>query len=61
MQVGIRVGFLLMSFSIYNLAIYGIAWVAQVLRIIEEEKFLSEDPEYRLLKERVRWRVLPGF
>ncbi len=56
-----QVGFLLMSFSIYNLAIYGIAWVAQVLRIIEEEKFLSEDPEYRLLKERVRWRVLPGF
>jgi protein-S-isoprenylcysteine O-methyltransferase Ste14 len=56
-----QVGFLLMSFSVYNLAIYAAAWTVQVLRIIEEERLLSLDPKYRALKERVRWRVLPGF
>ena len=56
-----QLGFLLSSFSWFNLAIYVVAWVFQVLRIIEEEKFLSEDPEYRAFMIRVPRRILPWF
>lgn len=56
-----QVGFLLSAFSWTNLAIYIAAWCAQVLRIVEEEKFLSQDPEYRAFMKRVPRRVLPGF
>jgi len=56
-----QIGFLLSSFSLTNLAIYSAAWFFQILRIIEEEKFLSQDPDYRAFMEQVPRRVLPGF
>ncbi len=56
-----QLGFLASAFSWTNLGIYLVAWTAQILRIFEEEKFLSLDPEYREFMQQVRWRVLPGF
>ena len=56
-----QLGFLASAFSWTNLGIYLVAWTAQILRIFEEEKFLSLDPEYREFMRQVRWRVLPGF
>jgi len=54
-------GFLLSSFSIQNLALYLIAWVFQLLRILEEERFLSLDPAYRAYQSTVRYRLFPGL
>jgi len=53
-------GFLLSSFSLINLGLYFIAWVFQALRIVEEERFLSHDPDYRAYRDTVRYRLLPG-
>jgi protein-S-isoprenylcysteine O-methyltransferase Ste14 len=55
-----QAGFLLANPSIANLAIYPLAWTAQLLRIREEEKFLLEDDTYRELAQRVRFRLIPG-
>ena len=55
-----QAGFLLANPSIANLAIYPLAWTAQLLRIREEEKFLLEDGAYRELAQRVRFRLIPG-
>ena len=38
-----------------------VAWLAMLLRIDEEEKFLSQDPAYRDYKADVRWRLIPGI
>jgi protein-S-isoprenylcysteine O-methyltransferase Ste14 len=55
-----HVGFLLVAPSFWNLAVYAVAWAFLVARIYAEEKVLGEDPAYRALKERVRFRLLPG-
>ena len=54
-------GFLLSGFSIANLALYLAAWTLQVLRIIEEERFLTRDPAYRNYRGKVRYRLIPGL
>lgn len=56
-----QLGFLLMFFSPWNLAVYAVTWTAQYLRTIEEEKFLRRDPLYRDYAERVRFRLVPGI
>lgn len=54
-------GFLLGSWSWSLFAIYCIAWPCQILRIVEEEKLLQRDPEYRMFASQVPRRLLPGF
>jgi protein-S-isoprenylcysteine O-methyltransferase Ste14 len=56
-----QLGFLLSSFSAQNLLLYSIAWVFQLLRIVEEERFLSVDPAYRAYQSKVRYRLFPGL
>jgi|SRR5918993_4980658 protein-S-isoprenylcysteine O-methyltransferase Ste14 len=56
-----QLGFLLSSFSIQNLVLYLIAWTLQLLRILEEERFLSVDPAYRAYQSKVRYRLIPGL
>lgn len=53
-------GFMLGNPSMWNLAVYVVAWSVQLLRIKEEERFLSADPEYAAYSSKVRWRLLPG-
>jgi protein-S-isoprenylcysteine O-methyltransferase Ste14 len=55
-----HVGFLLANFSVVNLAVLAFLYVAQVLRIIREERLLSASAEYLSYQERVRWRLVPG-
>ncbi len=55
-----QLGFLLLFFSLHNVIIYAIAWLAFWLRATEEEKFLEKDEEYRLYREKVRYRLIPG-
>ncbi|QGN53620.1 isoprenylcysteine carboxylmethyltransferase family protein [Novosphingobium sp. Gsoil 351] len=56
-----QVGFLMLYFSPWNIAVYAVAWTAQYLRTVEEEKFLRRDPIYREYAERVRFRLVPGI
>jgi len=56
-----QAGFLLVYFSAWNVAIYTVAWMAFWYRAREEEKFLSQDPEYRAYAEHVKSRLLPGL
>lgn len=55
-----HVGFLLVNWSWRNAAVLGVLYVAQVIRIVREERVLSIDGAYRNYRERVRWRLVPG-
>lgn len=56
----IYLGFLINNFSLYNLTITLLWFAAQVMRIVYEERHLSQSQEYRDFKTRTRWRILPG-
>ncbi len=58
--LAVHVGVLSVMFSPYNLMIYAIGWTAQILRLLAEERLLSEDPAYREYMKQVRWRLIPG-
>jgi protein-S-isoprenylcysteine O-methyltransferase Ste14 len=43
-----------------NVALYGASWVLQIMRLLAEERLLSQDPVYAAYMQKVRWRLLPG-
>ncbi len=45
--------------SLRNWCLFGVVMTFQVIRIVEEERTLAEDPAYREYRERVRSRILP--
>jgi len=45
----------------WNIAIFAITAVFQVLRIRAEERILSDTANYAEYRQRVRWRLLPGI
>lgn len=55
-----HIGFLLAYPTPWNLAVYSGALVAQVARILREERILNGEPLYREFSSRVRYRLLPG-
>jgi len=57
----VHVGIFLLMPSLLNLVVYAIGWWAQILRLLAEERLLSEDPAYRAYMEKVRWRMVPGI
>jgi protein-S-isoprenylcysteine O-methyltransferase Ste14 len=56
-----QLGFLLLYFGPWNIAVYAVSWTALWLRAVEEEKFLSADPAYREYSSKVRARLVPGL
>jgi protein-S-isoprenylcysteine O-methyltransferase Ste14 len=54
-----QLGFLLVNFSLRNLAVLVGVYLALGLRIVREEAVLSEDDQYREYQHRVRWRLVP--
>lgn len=54
-----HIGFLLGSFSYWNLFILTVTYIFQCFRIIEEEKVLCRDEEYRVYTKEVRYRLFP--
>ena len=54
-----HIGFLLAGPTLWNLAIYGTVLTIAVRRIVAEERVLCEDPAYRALAAKVRFRLLP--
>ena len=57
----VHIGILLLMPTMLNLVIYAIGWWAQILRLLAEERLLSEDPEYRAFMTKTRWRLIPGL
>lgn len=55
-----HVGLFMLNPSLINLAVYAIGWWAQVLRVLAEERLLSEDQAYREFRQKVRFRLVPG-
>ena len=55
-----HVGFLLVAPTLWNLGVYLGVWALLIARIFAEERVLSQDPEYREFKARVRYRLVPG-
>lgn len=56
-----HVSVMILMFAPLNLVIYIIGWWAQILRLLAEERLLSEDREYREYMQKVRWRLIPGI
>lgn len=54
-------GFLLASFSLYNLWLLSALVFFQTLRILEEEKLLKKDAQYLEYMSRTRFRLIPGI
>ena len=55
-----HIGFLLAYPMLWNFAVYSGALVAQVARILREERILNGQPLYRQFSSLVRYRLLPG-
>jgi protein-S-isoprenylcysteine O-methyltransferase Ste14 len=55
-----QIGSLMLNPSLLNLTIYAIGWWAQALRLLAEERLLSEDAAYREFRQKVRFRLIPG-
>ncbi len=56
-----HIGFLMLFFSVWNLAVYVTCWVLLYLRVIEEERFLLNDPQYVDYANSVKSRIVPGL
>jgi protein-S-isoprenylcysteine O-methyltransferase Ste14 len=54
-------GFLLLAPSLWNVAIYAVAWTLLVARIFAEERVLSANPLYRAYAASARYRLVPGL
>jgi protein-S-isoprenylcysteine O-methyltransferase Ste14 len=46
------------NFGLRNFLIFAGLYCLQVVRMIREERLLSEDPEYRTYQKQVRYRFL---
>ena len=57
----VHIGILLLMPTVLNFVIYAIGWWAQILRLLAEERLLSEDPAYRDFCTKTRWRLIPGI
>ena len=57
----VHIGIFLLMPSLLNLAVYIIGWWAQILRLLAEERLLSQDAAYREYMAKVRWRLVPGL
>lgn len=55
------IGFLLVNFGMQNLIVYLVQFALQAVRIVREERLLSDDTQYLEYKEKVRYRVIPGL
>ena len=57
----VHIGIFLLMPSVINFVIYALGWWAQILRLLAEERLLSQDPAYREYMQQTRWRLVPGL
>jgi protein-S-isoprenylcysteine O-methyltransferase Ste14 len=55
-----HVGMLMLSPLWWNAALYAAAWIAQVARLMAEERLLLQDEAYQAYAGQVRHRLIPG-
>ena len=55
-----ELGFLVLNFSVLNVAVLTVVWVLQISRIIAEERVLSGDSAYAEYGARVTKRLVPA-
>jgi protein-S-isoprenylcysteine O-methyltransferase Ste14 len=55
------IGFLLANFGLRNILIVFLQWGMQIVRIMQEERLLSNDEAYRHYMSRVRYRLIFGL
>lgn len=55
----LQLGYLLDNPSPRNGVVYGVALAFQVLRLLNEERFLAQYPEYEAYRSATRWRLIP--
>jgi protein-S-isoprenylcysteine O-methyltransferase Ste14 len=55
----LRIGFLINHFNLFTVLVFIISTGCYVYRAILEERFLSQQPEYREYMNRVRYRFIP--
>lgn len=51
--------FLVQHISLWNLFIFMLFFILQILRIRNEEEFLSKDPVYLKYSKHTKWRLIP--
>ncbi len=56
-----HVGFLLAMPSAMNALFYAMALTMQIVRILREERVLTQDPGYQAFAARVHYRLIPGI
>jgi protein-S-isoprenylcysteine O-methyltransferase Ste14 len=55
-----ELGFLMLNFSAFNVALLTIVWTLQISRVVAEERVLSGDSAYAEYKARVPKRLIPA-
>jgi protein-S-isoprenylcysteine O-methyltransferase Ste14 len=55
------IGFVLAHMSIYNVQVFSVILMMQVIRILTEEQILSADPAYRGYQISVKARLIPNL
>jgi protein-S-isoprenylcysteine O-methyltransferase Ste14 len=56
-----HVGFFLSVPSLWNVAVFTVAWTCMVRRMHTEERVLSSSPEFAAYCAKVRYRLIPGI
>ena len=56
-----HLGFLLANFNLQNAAVLATVYIAQIYRILQEEKFLLQDAAYRAYATKVPYRLIYGI
>ena len=59
--LAVHIGLLILMPSFLNILVYAIGWWAQILRLLAEERLLSQDPAYVAFQKKVRYRLIPGI
>jgi protein-S-isoprenylcysteine O-methyltransferase Ste14 len=55
-----HVAFLLMNPTLWNLTAYATCYALQIPRLLNEERLLENDPQYRAYQATVKYRLIPG-
>jgi protein-S-isoprenylcysteine O-methyltransferase Ste14 len=56
-----HIGFFLSVPTLWNAAVYIVAWSLFALRIKHEEDFLVQNEEYATYRKTIRYRLIPGL
>ncbi|NQV26586.1 MAG: isoprenylcysteine carboxylmethyltransferase family protein [Rhodopirellula sp.] len=56
-----HVAFLLMNPTVWNVVLYTGCYALQIPRLLNEERLLAHDPQYRAYQATVKYRLIPGI